>query len=83
MVGFVTFVITSWARTLQVTFTWSGKLHDVTSTPSPACADYTSLYEPTEDGDFSVTFNETGTFYYACSVGDHCDEGQKITINVA
>ena len=76
-------MITSWARTLQVTFTWSGKLHDVTSTPSPACADYTSLYEPTEDGDFSVTFNETGTFYYACSVGDHCDEGQKITINVA
>lgn len=35
------------------------------------------------DTPFNLTFREPGTFYYACSVSGHCDEGMLLTVRVS
>lgn len=35
------------------------------------------------DTPFNLTFKEPGTFYYACSVSGHCDEGMLLTVHVS
>ncbi|KAL6770749.1 hypothetical protein ACKKBF_B32505 [Auxenochlorella protothecoides x Auxenochlorella symbiontica] len=69
-----------------VTWTWSmGSPHDVsTATAADSCTDLTPISgDPVEEGTYSQTFDTAGTYFFACSVGDHCDEGQHITITVA
>jgi len=31
---------------------------------------------------YDLTFDESGIFYYSCSIGEHCLTGQKITVEV-
>lgn len=66
----------------QVIFEWAGDApHDVATTPTTACSDFTVVSAPADvEGSYSYTFDDTGTFHFACSVGDHCEEGQRITI---
>lgn len=66
----------------QVIFEWAGDTpHNVATTPTTACSDFTVVSAPADvEGSYSYTFDDTGTFHFACSVGDHCEEGQRITI---
>ncbi|KFM22699.1 hypothetical protein F751_6730 [Auxenochlorella protothecoides] len=60
-----------------VTWTWSmGSPHDVsTATAADSCTDLTPISgDPVEEGTYSQTFDTAGTYFFACSVGDHCDE---------
>lgn len=68
----------------QVKWTWSGgPTHDVSKTPSRECGNYTLVSDPpSSDGSFSKTFDTKGTFWYACSVGSHCEDGLRITVYV-
>lgn len=63
-------------------FEWAGDTpHNVATTPTTACSDFTVVSAPADvEGSYSYTFDDTGTFHFACSVGDHCEEGQRITI---
>lgn len=71
-------------RRVQVTFEWSGgSAHDVAQgTALGDCDDLVSLVDASEEGTFVVTPNATGSYFYACSVSDHCLEGQQIQIDV-
>ncbi|KAL6770770.1 hypothetical protein ACKKBF_B32610 [Auxenochlorella protothecoides x Auxenochlorella symbiontica] len=67
-----------------ITFQWSGgSPHDVATSPGPGvCTDLMPLVEAAESGSYPITFERPGTFTYACSVGEHCLEGQIVTVNV-
>lgn len=68
----------------QVLFTWSNDVHNVGTAPAADdCTNVTVVYGARATGSFEVTFNETGTYYYVCSVADHCQVGQRVTINVS
>ncbi|KAK2080902.1 hypothetical protein QBZ16_000756 [Prototheca wickerhamii] len=68
-----------------VTFSWSGgSPHDVAlSSGLGRCTDLEPLTDASEEGTFTVSFDEPGTYVYACSVGDHCLVGQEIQIVAA
>ncbi|OWM65926.1 umecyanin-like [Punica granatum] len=33
-------------------------------------------------GPANFTLNATGTYYFICTIGDHCESGQKVTVTV-
>lgn len=70
--------------THQLNFTWSGiNEHDVALTKTPGvCADYTPLCEPVTKGNFTIVMEKPGVYGLACSVTDHCDDGQNIVVTV-
>lgn len=68
----------------QVLFEWKNDVHNVGTAPqADDCTNVTVVYEATDNGSYEVTFNQTGTYYYVCSVADHCQVGQRVTINVS
>lgn len=64
-------------------FTYARGQHNVIQVAGPSCdfADSHQLAGLT-DSPFHLTFNSTGSFYYACSVPGHCADGMLITIEV-
>ena len=71
----------------SVVFTWTG-FHDVymfaDETAFNACdfAGATQLAD-TDVNTYTFEVTDTGTFYFGCSVGGHCDYGQKLALTVA
>lgn len=65
-------------------FMWSNAVHDVaTATAADECTGLTTVYEATNSGSYEATFDKAGTYHYACSVANHCDGGQRVTITVS
>ncbi|KAL5749263.1 hypothetical protein ACOSP7_023866 [Xanthoceras sorbifolium] len=65
-------------------FNYESDLHNVMQVNSTAYEDcikepYTRLFTSGSD---SVVLSEVGQFWYICGVGDHCENGQKLSINV-
>ena len=66
-----------------VVFYFSANRHDVVKVPK-------ATYDSCSDDNLNiistaptfVTLNETGIHYFICSVGDHCEEGQKMAVTV-
>lgn len=65
----------------SVTFEWSGT-HDLWEIPSLSCPSafangtgISQLAPSTRGGSKTVEFKTAGTRYFACSVGDHCEDG--------
>jgi hypothetical protein len=69
--------------TAQV-FKYARGQHNVIQVAKPECsfANATQVAGLT-DTPFNLTFKEPGTFYYACSVSGHCDEGMLLTVHVS
>lgn len=62
---------------------WTGGPHGVAkATSATDCNNLTVVAEPAATGSFPITFNTTGTWWYACPVDGHCGLGMMITINV-
>ncbi|CAN8258979.1 unnamed protein product [Cochlearia groenlandica] len=66
-------------------FNYNNDQHNVMEVNSTAYADcerdgYISLYT---NGNDSVTISQPGEHWFICGVGDHCEIGQKLSINVA
>ena len=70
-----------------VTFQWSGS-HNVVEVSNNENFEMCNAaggdeHAPTApDGEYSVVLNTPGTYYYICSVSEHCALGQKIAITV-
>ena len=66
--------------TLQ--FQWSGS-HTVNIHPSKSCDDTNSVFiGSTSPTRYTLTKEDVGTLYFACQVGNHCEFGQSITVEV-
>ena len=78
-----------------VTFTWSAyhnvyqsAYHDVYQSANEADYDAcvktggTMRADATNTNSYQHTFTAPGTFYFICSVGGHCRDGQKIAVTV-
>ena len=70
-----------------VVFTWGGT-HNVYESASKSDFDSCAKSGGTEvgaqasGGSYSKVFDTPGTFYYICTVGSHCNSGQKMAITV-
>ncbi|KAJ9163084.1 hypothetical protein P3X46_022794 [Hevea brasiliensis] len=64
-------------------FNWTS-IHTVLEVTSKAeydnCTKTSGVLQQTSPATFRLTKN--GTFYYICTIGTHCDLGQKVTIKV-
>ena len=70
-----------------VTLLWPGQVHHVYQSASQsdfaACATSGgTMLASTGVNTYSHTFTTVGTFYFICTVGSHCNQGQKIAITV-
>lgn len=72
----------------SVIFSWTST-HDLWQTPSSSCPStftngscITQLAAQSNGGSRTVNYTTAGTRYYACSVGNHCSQGQHITVIV-
>ncbi|CAE5967635.1 unnamed protein product [Arabidopsis arenosa] len=66
-------------------FNYKSDQHNVMQVNSTAYTDcgidnYTSLFTKGND---SIIISEVGELWFICAVGDHCENGQKLSINVA
>eukprot|EP00884_Botryococcus_braunii_P009474 jgi/Botrbrau1/18528/Bobra.0412s0003.1 len=70
-----------------VTFQWNGR-HDVNRIPSNACpsdfeaSDVSEVAALSTGGSYTTPALPPGTYYYACSVGGHCEAGQLLKVTV-
>jgi hypothetical protein len=55
-------------------------LEVTTKTEYDACVKTNGILKDTSPATFNLTKN--GTYYYICTIGSHCDSGQKVTIVV-
>jgi len=64
-------------------FTYLKGQHNVVQISGPSC-DLPNAHQLASltDSPFYLTFNQTGTFYYACSVPSHCADGMLLTVHV-
>ncbi|KAL6770748.1 hypothetical protein ACKKBF_B32500 [Auxenochlorella protothecoides x Auxenochlorella symbiontica] len=70
----------------SVTWSWDGGVpHNVASAPGAGrCDDLQVLSNAlSTEGNFSKTFDSAGTYYFACEVDVHCQDGMQITIQVS
>ena len=66
----------------------SAGLHTVAMVPTANCpgdwsAPGVAVLSPMESpkgGSYTYTFNESGTYYFACSWSDHCVSGETISV---
>ena len=68
-----------------VAFHWSDyhNVFEVSNENFAKCNATGVLHAPSApDGAYSVVLNTPGTYYYICSVSEHCALGQKIAITV-
>ncbi|KAK2654829.1 hypothetical protein Ddye_014685 [Dipteronia dyeriana] len=65
-------------------FNYKSELHNVMQVNSSGYED--CIKEPYirvfTSGSDSLVLSEVGQFWYICGVGDHCENGQKLSINV-
>ncbi|KFK39096.1 hypothetical protein AALP_AA3G200500 [Arabis alpina] len=66
-------------------FNYASDEHNVIQVNSTAYANcgrdnYTSIYTKGND---TISISEVGELWFICGVGDHCENGQKLNINVA
>ncbi|CAH1452549.1 unnamed protein product [Lactuca virosa] len=82
---------TTWASTQTfrvgdvLLFNFITGFHNVAEVPKAAygpCTTSNTISIATT-GPARVTLNAPGTHYYICTVGTHCQNGQKLTINVS
>lgn len=73
----------------QVEFVWDGNLHNVGVAEDGECELIRDATEPVTSGKVTYTLDNTledvakyGEVYFACSVGRHCDKGQKLEFYV-
>ncbi|VVA98019.1 unnamed protein product [Arabis nemorensis] len=82
---------TTWTRGREfhvgdvLVFNYDGDQHNVMQVNSTAYADcgrdnYTSI---STKGNDTILISEVGELWFICGVGDHCENGQKLKINVA
>lgn len=66
-------------------FTYQRGQHNVVQIAGPSCdlVDAGREIAGLTDSPFRLTFNRTGTFYYACSVPGHCADGMLLTVRVS
>ncbi|KAK4267554.1 hypothetical protein QN277_024321 [Acacia crassicarpa] len=68
-----------------LSFEFTTGQHDVVEVPKESydsCSDDNKIGNTIETGPYNHTLNKTGTHYFICSVGQHCNNGQKLTVNV-
>eukprot|EP00588_Corethron_pennatum_P020657 CAMPEP_0194313516 /NCGR_PEP_ID=MMETSP0171-20130528/10399_1 /TAXON_ID=218684 /ORGANISM="Corethron pennatum, Strain L29A3" /LENGTH=198 /DNA_ID=CAMNT_0039068525 /DNA_START=39 /DNA_END=635 /DNA_ORIENTATION=+ len=70
----------------SLTFTWSGRTHNVFVHPSGTCEE-TSATEVAGTGAagdvrYDFTAEDVGTVTFACDVGSHCEQGQLLVVTV-
>lgn len=71
----------------SVTFSWVST-HDVYVSASKSDFDActltggTAASGVTNGGTHAITYSTAGTYYYICTVGSHCTDGQKLTVIV-
>ena len=68
----------------SVTFSWTSS-HDVWEIPSASCpqtfsngSGITQVAPQSNGGSRTVQFPDAGTRHFACSVSDHCTEGEQL-----
>jgi len=64
-------------------FNWTDThnvLEVTTKTEYDACDKTNGILQQFSPATFNLT--ENGTYYYICTIGSHCDSGQKVTIVV-
>ena len=63
-----------------------GPPHTVNELPSEAdykACSFDNSVSSDQSGNTAVTFDKAGTRYFACAVGSHCSQGQKVAITAA
>ncbi|KAK4267551.1 hypothetical protein QN277_024319 [Acacia crassicarpa] len=59
--------------------------HDVVEVPKESydsCSADNKIGNTIETGPYNHTLNKTGNHYFICSIGQHCNGGQKLSVNV-
>ncbi|XWS20432.1 hypothetical protein CRYUN_Cryun31cG0100600 [Craigia yunnanensis] len=67
-------------------FNFTTNEHDVLQVPKAsfdACSDDNPIGNKLTNGPANVTLNSTGEHYYICTIGQHCQLGQKLAIAVS
>ncbi|KAF8716159.1 hypothetical protein HU200_026435 [Digitaria exilis] len=80
-----------WARSRQISigdklmFLYRSGVHNIVEVPTRALFDVCSMRNITsryQNGPTIIELGEAGPRYYFCGVGEHCEVGQKLAINV-
>ncbi|XP_061340058.1 cucumber peeling cupredoxin-like [Gastrolobium bilobum] len=67
-------------------FNFETNQHDVLEVPRESynsCSSENSIGTVITTGPTNVTLNKGGEHYYICTIGQHCNRGQKLAINVS
>ncbi|XP_057969638.1 cucumber peeling cupredoxin-like [Malania oleifera] len=82
---------TNWASTRKftvrdiLTFNFTTNQHDVQEVAKAsydACTSSNAIGNLITTGPANVTLSTAGEHYYICTIGQHCQRGQKLTVNV-
>ncbi|GMN50018.1 hypothetical protein TIFTF001_019191, partial [Ficus carica] len=82
-------VYSTWASTQNfvvgdnLTFNFATNQHDVVQVPKESydsCSSDNALGDPILNGPANVTLTTAGDHYFICSIGAHCQNGQKLAI---
>ncbi|XP_028779188.1 cucumber peeling cupredoxin-like isoform X2 [Neltuma alba] len=68
-----------------LSFNFPTNVHDVVRVPKAsfdACTSGNQIGATITAGPANVTLKETGTHYFICTVGQHCQGGQKLAVTV-
>lgn len=71
---------------LCAAFNFVTNAHDVVQLPKASydsCNKDSAIGDPITKGPAKVTLSTAGDLYFICSVGTHCQGGQKLAINVS
>ncbi|XP_028753912.1 stellacyanin-like [Neltuma alba] len=68
----------------SLVFNWTGNQNvaDVTMAEYNNCTDVTSVFTGPSGTVFTINLLNPGRRYFICTVDDHCERGQKFSINV-
>ncbi|XWS16460.1 hypothetical protein CRYUN_Cryun34aG0089700 [Craigia yunnanensis] len=67
-------------------FNFTTNEHDVLQVPKAsfdACTDANPIGNMITNGPANITLNSAGEQYYICTIGQHCQRGQKLAITVS
>ncbi|KAI9110268.1 hypothetical protein K1719_018710 [Acacia pycnantha] len=68
-----------------LSFEFTTNEHDVVEVPKESydsCSESNKIGNKIVIGPYNHTLNTTGNHYFICSIGQHCNRGQKLTVNV-
>ncbi|XP_062022330.1 umecyanin-like [Rosa rugosa] len=63
-------------------FNFTTNSHDVLEVPKASFDSCSSTGSTIKTGPANITINSTGEQYYICTIGNHCQSGQKLAITV-